>query len=66
MSYLQSRNRNTDIKNKCMDTKRGGGVWWNELGDRDCHTYRRPGIKQITNESLPCGTRNSTQRSVVT
>ena len=28
MSYLQSRNRNTDIKDKCMDTKLGGGTNW--------------------------------------
>ena len=63
MSYLQSRNRNTDIKDKCMDTKLGG---WNELGDRDCHTYTQLGIKQITNENLPCGTGNSTQCSVAT
>ena len=43
--------------------KAGG---WNELGDRDCHTYTQLGIKQITNENLPCGTGNSTQCSVAT
>ena len=26
MIFLQSRNRDTDVENKCMDTKRGGGV----------------------------------------
>ena len=25
-SYWQSRNRDTDIENKCMDTN--GGKWW--------------------------------------
>ena len=30
ISYLQNRNRGTDIENKCMDTKwgRGGGMNW--------------------------------------
>ena len=39
-TYLQSRNRDTDIKNKRTDTKRGRG--WegnNGLGDRDWHIY---------------------------
>ena len=27
-SYLQSRNRDTDVENKCMDTKGGRGVGW--------------------------------------
>ena len=27
-SYLQSRNRDTDLENKCMDTKGEGGVGW--------------------------------------
>ena len=31
-SYLQSRNRDTDVENKCMDTKgKGGGRNW-EIG----------------------------------
>ena len=33
-SYLQSRNRDTDIENKHMDTKVGRGVW-HDLGDWD-------------------------------
>ena len=33
-SYLQSKNIDTDIENKCMDTKAGsGGWWWEKLGD---------------------------------
>jgi len=37
-TYLQSRNRDTDIKNKCTDTKRGRGCEGNNgLGDRDWH-----------------------------
>ena len=31
-SYLQSRNRDTDVENKCMDTK-GETGGWEELGD---------------------------------
>ena len=32
-SYLQSRNRDTDIESKCMDTKgEGGGVMNWEIG----------------------------------
>ena len=33
-TYLQSRNRDTDIENKCVDTK-GGKAGWDELGDWD-------------------------------
>ena len=39
-SYLQSRNRDTDVENKCMDTKGegGGGMNW-EIGiDIDIYT----------------------------
>lgn len=34
--YLQSRNRDTDAGNKCMDTKVEGG---RKLGEWDWHTY---------------------------
>ena len=27
-TYLQSRNRDTEVENKCMDTKGEGGVGW--------------------------------------
>ena len=37
-SYLQSRNRDTDVENKHMDTK-GERAGWNELGDGDWHIY---------------------------
>ena len=37
-SYLQSRNRGTDVENKCMDTK-GERRGWEELGDWDGHIY---------------------------
>ena len=39
LTGLQGRNRDGDVKNKCMDTKGGkarGGSWcwwWDELGD---------------------------------
>ena len=36
---LQGSSRDTDVGNKCMDTKGGmpGGGWWDELGDWDWH-----------------------------
>ena len=37
-TYLQSRNRDTDLENKFMNT-RGREVGWDELGDWDCHIY---------------------------
>ena len=33
-TYLQNRNRDLDVENKCMDTKLGGG---NRMGDWDWH-----------------------------
>ena len=36
-SHLQSRNRDTDLETKCMDTKGGIGGGWGELGDWDWH-----------------------------
>ena len=39
MNRLQSRNRDTDVENKHMDTKGGKWWgewwWWDELGDWD-------------------------------
>ena len=35
---LQGRNRDTDVENKCMDTKGGKGRW-DELGDWGWHIY---------------------------
>ena len=35
-TYLQNRNKDTDVENKGMDTKVGGG---NRLGDCDWHIY---------------------------
>ena len=48
-SYLQSRNRDTDVENKCIDTKgeRGGG--WEELGDWDWHIYTTDTMYKIDN-----------------
>ena len=37
-TYLQSRNRDTDVENKHMDTKEGKGGW-GELGDWDWNIY---------------------------
>ena len=36
-SYLRSGNTDTDVENKCMDTKGEGE--WDELGDWDWHIY---------------------------
>ena len=60
---MQSRNRDTDVENKSMDTEgeRGGGMNW-EIGiDR----YKLLCIKEITNENLLYSTGNSTQYSVM-
>ena len=65
-SYLQSINRDTDIGNKCVNTKgkgEGGRNW--EIGI-DIYTRFILCIKQITNENLLYSTGNSTQCSVVT
>ena len=37
-AYLQSRNRDTNVENKCMDTK-GEKRRWGELGGWDWHIY---------------------------
>ena len=31
MILFASRNRDTDVENKDMDTKREGGWWWREV-----------------------------------
>ena len=38
-TYLQSRNRDTDVENKCMDTKGRKSGEWDELGDWDWNSY---------------------------
>ena len=64
--YLQSRNRDTEVENKHMDTKptgkRGDGTNW-EIG---MNIYTLLYIQQTTNENLLYSTGNSTQCSVVT
>ena len=62
-TYSQSRNRDIDIENKCMDTKGRSGEW-DELGDWDWHIYTA--MYKIDNENLLYSTGNSTQCSVVT
>ena len=47
-SYLQSRNRDTDVEKKYMDTK-GEGEWWEELGDWDWHIYTIDTMYKIDN-----------------
>ena len=41
MNWLQGRNRDTDVENKCMDTKGGKWrwCWWDELEDWDSYIY---------------------------
>ena len=38
-SYLQSGSRDTDIENKCTDTKGERVGWWDELRDWDWHRH---------------------------
>ena len=61
---MQSRNRDTDVENKRMDSKgeRSWGVNW-EIG---IDIYTLLCLKQITNENILYSTGNSTQCSVVT
>ena len=48
---MQSRNRDTDVENKCMDAKVKGGVWRNwEIGI-DIYAILILYIKQIPNEN---------------
>ena len=56
--YLQDRNRDTDVENKCMDTK-GGRGWWDKLGDWDWHIH-------TINTMYIIETGNPTQDSVLT
>ena len=37
--YLQSRTRDTDVENKCVDTKEGKGGGWDELEDWYLYIY---------------------------
>ena len=48
-NYLQSRNSDTDVENKCMDTKEEKEAW-DELGDCGWHALLY--IKQITNKNI--------------
>ena len=49
-SYLQSRNRDTAIENKCMDKKgEGWGQGGGELGDWDWHIYTIDTMYKIDN-----------------
>ena len=64
-TYLQSRNRNTDVENKLTVTKggSGGGMNW-EIGS-DIYTLLILCIKQITNQNLLYSTGNYTQYLVI-
>ena len=65
-SYLQSRNRDTDIQNKHVHE---GGKRWsgkNQETGIDIYTVLILWIKYISDEKTPNRTGNSTQCSVVT
>ena len=63
-SYLQNRNRGTDIDSKHMDT-RAGKRGQDELGDWHGHTYTTDTICKIDNKNLLYSTGDSTQCSAV-
>ena len=46
--YLQNRNRDTDVENKCMDSKEGEGSW-HKLGGQDWHIYTIDTMQNIDN-----------------
>ena len=50
---MQSRNKDTDIQNKHMDTKVGKGGVWDELGDWDWRIYSIDTIYKIDNQWEP-------------
>ena len=57
MNHLQGRNRDTDVQNKCMDTKTvedGGGMNW------EFDIFPLISIKYITNVNKLYNTGNST------
>ena len=66
-TYLQNRNRRTDIENQLTVTKKERGQWgrgiYQKLG-MNLHTLQY--IRQIPNKDLLYGTGNSTQYSVMT
>ena len=47
-SYLQKRNRDTDVENNCMDTK-AERMGWDELGDWDWCIYTIDTMYKIDN-----------------
>ena len=47
-TYLQNRNRCTDLENKYMDIK-GEGGGWDELGDWNGHIYTIDTMNKINN-----------------
>ena len=51
-SYLQKRNRDTDVENNCMDTK-AERMGWDELGDWDWCIYTIDTIHKIENSWEP-------------
>ena len=54
MTLVQSRSRNTELENMCMDTEQGEG----EKGTGDWRPTRvlsTGSTELMTNESLPCG-----------
>ena len=65
-SYLQNRNRETDVEDKHMDIKRGRGSEMNWEIKIDIYTLLILCIKYITNKNLLYSTGNSTWCSVVT
>ena len=57
MNHLQGRNRDADVENKCMDTKKvedGGGMNW------EFDIYTLTCIKYINNVNKLYSTGNST------
>ena len=47
-SYLQSRDRDSDVENKSMDTKGEQGEW-HELWDREWHLHITDSVYKIDN-----------------
>ena len=60
-TYLQGRNRDTDVENRCVDMAESGMNW-----EIRVYIYTLLCVKCIAKGNLSCSTGSSTQSSVVT
>ena len=61
ITYLQGRNRDTDVENRCVDMVESGMNWETRI-----YIYTLLCVKYIANRNLLCSTGSSARCSVVT